>query len=60
MGVRSVLQSQHMKAADATITEKKQLNLGEKTDQSSTVCQALKKKARQILSQNQKTLFKTY
>ena len=47
--------------ADATVTEKT-IKL-EKNDQSSTVCQALKKKARKMLSQNhkkKKTLFKTY
>ena len=45
--------------ADATITEKTMIKLGEKkkeTDQSSTVCQAVKKKARQILSQNYKNI----
>ena len=54
--------------ADATITEKtiklekKKKRKEKKPDQSSTVCQALKKAARQILSQNhnKKKLFKTY
>ena len=43
--------------ADATITEKT-IKLGEKnTDQSCTVCQALKKKARQLLkSKSQKNI----
>ena len=42
--------------ADATINEKKIKLGGKKTDQSSTVCQGLKKKARQIISQNHKNI----
>ena len=42
--------------ADATITEKTITTWEKKTNQSSTVYHALKKKARQILNQNHKNI----